>query len=230
MRKTILLTAMLLAIAGGMQAANKLTVTTEPETVVSGVPFELVISMENDIDVSAYDFHLYLPPDARLVYDDAEEDFLYTLSDRHNRKHQLTIKYDATDDSFLLGVADPDLHMLKGNSGEVIRLTMIVAAEELPDIFYGSIRKVWFAESGSSGVEVEDVYFEIATAIHDVMQDAAAAPHYTPDGKRVAKLTKGVYDKMIISTGLANTAGVIPRLFNPTEIVFLDNKNSAHRT
>lgn len=35
--------------------------------------------------------------------------------------------------------------------------------------------------------------------------------------------SKGVYDgKMVVSTGLANTAS-IPRLFNPTEIVYLES-------
>lgn len=37
------------------------------------------------------------------------------------------------------------------------------------------------------------------------------------------KYTKGVHGNMIISAGLSNTAGVIPRLFNPTEIVYISS-------
>jgi predicted MPP superfamily phosphohydrolase len=36
------------------------------------------------------------------------------------------------------------------------------------------------------------------------------------------KWTKGVYDHcLVVSTGLSNTASPIPRLFNPTEIVYV---------
>ena len=36
------------------------------------------------------------------------------------------------------------------------------------------------------------------------------------------KYTKGIYHgKLIVSTGLANTGGIIPRLFNETEIVYI---------
>lgn len=35
--------------------------------------------------------------------------------------------------------------------------------------------------------------------------------------------TKGIHGNMIISAGLSNTGGVIPRLFNPTEIVYISS-------
>lgn len=39
------------------------------------------------------------------------------------------------------------------------------------------------------------------------------------------KYTKGIYDdRMIVSAGLTNTAHGVPRLFNPTEVVFIDGK------
>ena len=44
---------------------------------------------------------------------------------------------------------------------------------------------------------------------------------FAPDQGILPKLTKGVYKKMIISAGLSNTAKPIPRLFNPTEIVYI---------
>ena len=37
------------------------------------------------------------------------------------------------------------------------------------------------------------------------------------------KYTKGIHGNMIISTGLSNTGGVIPRLFNPPEIVYISS-------
>ena len=193
MRKTILLTAMLLAVVSSIQAANLLTVTTNPETVTKGSVFELIISMENEIEVSAYDFHLYLPVGIALVYDEEAEDYLYELSDRHNKKHQLTIKYDETDDSFMLGVSDPSLHKLTGNSGEIIRLKLMISDDAIPGVYDGGIKKIWFAESGNSGVEVEDVAFGISTGIHDVLESDNTLQYYNLNGQRVVKLTKGVY-------------------------------------
>ena len=45
---------------------------------------------------------------------------------------------------------------------------------------------------------------------------------YAPGQGFLPKLTSGIHDRMIISRGLANTCGIIPRINNPTEIVYLD--------
>lgn len=46
---------------------------------------------------------------------------------------------------------------------------------------------------------------------------------FAPDQGVLPKYTKGVYDKkLIVSAGLAKTGGPIPRLFNPTEIVYIN--------
>lgn len=193
MKEIILLTAMLLAMTSSVQAANRLTAVDNKTDNVD--VFDLVISMENDIEVGGYDFHLYLPVGIALAYDEGNEDFLYELSDRHNKKHQLTIMYDETDDSYMFGVSDPSLHKIAVGSGKIIRLKLIVTDPELYGTRYGSIRNVWFAESGSSGVEVDDVEFEIHVAIHDVLQDSQESKFYNLQGQQVAngKLPRGVY-------------------------------------
>ena len=44
---------------------------------------------------------------------------------------------------------------------------------------------------------------------------------YAPGQGWLPKWTKGVYDnRLVVSAGLSNTASPIPRLFNPTEIVY----------
>lgn len=45
---------------------------------------------------------------------------------------------------------------------------------------------------------------------------------FAPGQGVLPKQTKGIHGRMIISTGLSNTAKIIPRLFNPTEIVYTD--------
>ena len=52
---------------------------------------------------------------------------------------------------------------------------------------------------------------------------------YSPGQGLLPKYTKGVHEgphgKLIVSAGLSNTAGVVPRLFNPTEIVYVKLEN-----
>lgn len=46
---------------------------------------------------------------------------------------------------------------------------------------------------------------------------------FAPGQGFLPKLTSGVHDgRLVISRGLSNTAGIIPRLFNPKEIVYVD--------
>ena len=196
MKKTIAIVAVLLAMAGNTLAGNKLTAETVKKN--AGETSELVISMENDIEVGAYDFHLYLPKGIALIYDEVEKDYLYELSSRHNKKHQATIMYDETDDSFMFGVADPSLHKLKDNSGEILRVQLMATEEVADGEQIGSIRKIWFAESGTSGVEVADVTFVIdaVNGINDVLMDKDSSKYYTIDGRRIGKPSKkGLYIK-----------------------------------
>jgi predicted MPP superfamily phosphohydrolase len=44
---------------------------------------------------------------------------------------------------------------------------------------------------------------------------------YAPGQGIFPKYTSGIHANMIISRGLSNTAGFIPRLFNPREIVYI---------
>ncbi len=45
---------------------------------------------------------------------------------------------------------------------------------------------------------------------------------FAPGQGILPKYTSGVHDNLIISKGLANTAGAIPRLFNPREVVYIE--------
>ncbi|MBR4554401.1 MAG: metallophosphoesterase [Ruminococcus sp.] len=45
---------------------------------------------------------------------------------------------------------------------------------------------------------------------------------YAPGQGAFPKYTSGVHGNMIISKGLANTGGMIPRLFNPREVVYIE--------
>lgn len=187
--------ALLLAIANGVHAENKLTASNV--AIAKGEIAELVISMENDFEVRGYDFHLYLPLGIDLVYDQSEEDYLYRLSNRHNKNHQLTIRYDDTDNSYMMLVADPSLHKIKENSGEIIFLQLTTTNSTIPGTYQGSIQQIWFAENGSKGAEVENVTFEIevtnSVGISDI-SGTSDAPWYNISGMKINRPTmKGIY-------------------------------------
>lgn len=49
---------------------------------------------------------------------------------------------------------------------------------------------------------------------------------YSPGQGWLPKYTSGVYDgKLVVSKGIANTASPVPRIFNPTEIVYVKLEN-----
>ena len=44
---------------------------------------------------------------------------------------------------------------------------------------------------------------------------------FSPGQGLLPKYSSGIHGNMIISRGLSNTGGVVPRLFNPTETVYI---------
>ena len=47
---------------------------------------------------------------------------------------------------------------------------------------------------------------------------------FSPGQGIFPKYTKGIYGNMIVSAGLSNTGGIVPRFFNPTEIVYISSR------
>ena len=71
---------------------------------------------------------------------------------------------------------------------------------------------------------IKDYNIDLALAGHAHGGQIRIAGHglFAPGQGILPKLTSGVHDgRLVISRGLSNTAGIIPRLFNPREIVFV---------
>ena len=49
---------------------------------------------------------------------------------------------------------------------------------------------------------------------------------FAPGQGMFPKYTSGIHDNLVVSRGLANTGGVVPRLFNPPELVYLFNPDN----
>lgn len=155
MKKIISIIALLVAMIGTASASNTLS--------AASVEGRLSVSMVNDVTVTAYDFHLYLPEGAAIGQKWNEDDEEYvndvTMS-RTKSDHALTLMKDSKDGSFLFGVASPTSKTLKNSDGEILSIALDLS--KVSDGTYNcSMKKIWFAESGTSGVAVDDVNFDI---------------------------------------------------------------------
>ena len=194
MKKIITVLVMLACVVCTASADNSLSAN-----ITGG---RLVISMVNEIDVTAYDFHLYLPTGATIAQKWNEDDEEYvpdvTMS-RTKSDHGLTVKEDKTDGSILFGVASPTSKTLKNNSGEILSIGL-----DLSNVADGTytcaIKSIWFAKSGNEGVAPVDVDFEIEvkealpTGISGVnaVVDLENAVMYNAAGQKVSKGYKGL--------------------------------------
>ena len=199
MKKLFTLFTMLVAMVCTASADNALSVSVNEG--------RLIISMTNDITVTAYDFHLYLPEGAAIAQTWNEDDEEYvadvTMS-RTKSDHGLTVKTDKTDGSFLFGVASPTSKTLKGNEGEILSIGLDLS--KVADGTYAcSIKTIWFAESGTSGVKPADVDFSIevkdgklagvgASGIEGIiLTDNNEGKLYNLAGQRVENAQKGIF-------------------------------------
>jgi hypothetical protein len=197
MKKIISLVVLLVSMIGTASAENNLSTS-----IVDG---RLSISMTNDVIITAYDFHLYLPEGATIAqkWNEDDEEWVNDVTvSRTKSDHALTLMTDKTDGSFLIGVASPTSKTIKDSSGEIIN-----AGLDLTNVADGTyqcyLKKIWFAISGTQGVEVNDVAFTLEVkggAIVTGIKDVNAA-----DG--VAKGTFKYVDKngnLVIKTANGN--------------------------
>ena len=155
MKKIFLTMALLVSMICTASAENNLS--------ASCVDGRLSISMVNDITITAYDFHLYLPDGAGIgqKWNEDDEEWVNDVTmSRTKSDHALTLMKDSKDGSFLFGVASPSSKTLKGNEGEILSVALDLA--NVSDGTYNcSMKTIWFAVSGTEGVAVEDVDLEI---------------------------------------------------------------------
>ena len=145
---------MLLAIAGNMWGENKLTV--QPVEIAPGETAELIVSMENSDEIAAYDIFLDVPEGIVPVYDDEEEDYVYELSSRHNKKHVCTTGFNETESLYMFSVSHSKNTALTGNEGEVIRITLQADANVAPGTKTLYMRKLVMVTPDGDTFEQED--------------------------------------------------------------------------
>ena len=131
MRMTIM-SVLLTMVCGIALAENKMT--AEDVTIKAGETAELTISIENDMDVAAFDFRLYLPNGISVVWDEELEDYAWNWCDRvpwNARGYFFDMNIQTTNDDGMLFGANSGTSgkVLSGSSGPVLTLTLKATAD-----------------------------------------------------------------------------------------------------
>lgn len=159
MKKILTIVVLLVSMICTASADNKLSAA-----IVDG---RLSISMTNDVTVTAYDLHLYLPTGAGIaqVWNEDDEEYVNDIKmGRTKSDHALTVMKDNSDDSYLLGVASPTIKTIKNNEGEILSIALNLS--KVADGSYTcALKKIWLAfpetVGGVDGIELDNVEFPI---------------------------------------------------------------------
>lgn len=185
-------------------------ITANDVTIKTGENANLTISIENDMNVAAFDFRLYLPDGISVVWDEEYEDYSWDWCERvpkNARGSFFDMNIQTTDDNSLMFGANSGTSgkVLNGNNGPVLTITLHAAASAKSG--EGQLKRISFSnEDGTQSVSPNDATFNIivipATGINDIEQDGQNAAIYNLAGQRLgnsqfiihnSKLPQGIY-------------------------------------
>lgn len=185
----VFITSLLLLTTISM-SAEKVTVSVASE-FEPGKTVDVTVSLENTNPVAGYKMNLSLPEGFSLVYDEDEEDYVYELSNRHKKKHSMTIT-QATDGSWLFVVYSTNSgDVLKENSGELFTV-QLKAAATVSSSQTASFKNIALSDADGHETAIDDVTFDLkikgvpitvtAKDISMVYGDAVPELTYTAEG------------------------------------------------
>ena len=191
MKKLKLLVTSLLLLTTASVFGDNVTVSV-PE-IEPGKTFDISVSLENTSEVAGYQMNLYLPEGFSLYYDADEDDYLYSLSERHTRRHVISIE-DATDGSTLFAVySTKSGDKLTGTSGEIFTITLF-CDESVTESKQASFKLVTISDTNGATTDLADVTFDLtlkqavvpvtvtATSVSRVYGEANPVFEYTSEG------------------------------------------------
>jgi hypothetical protein len=204
MRKIFL--GMMLAMTSFAFGENKMT-AADMTFSGPGDKQNLVVSITDDFDVYAYDFRIYLPEGFSILYDEDEEDYIYTMFRMGKKGGNIDIR-EADDGSLQIGVSNK---LLEGDEGEAFQIEVTAGNDVANGTYKGELKKISLSDQNGDRSEVlENVAFNITvggTGINNMtpdmnqqlnnsvifnalgqrMQNAAKAGLYIVGGKKFIK-------------------------------------------
>ena len=151
-------------------AFNIIIKASEPEPVATQVSVadidatsvdnpEIVIDFATSAtDITGYQMSLYLPEGVTLQKDD-DEDYIYTLSSRHNKSHTFSVNEQA-DGGLMLVCYSLTKKTIAAGSGELLRLPINIDATATGTLT-AQLRTVKISDTSSNVTQLDDVTFNI---------------------------------------------------------------------
>lgn len=137
----------------GIEVESPQTVTAAQEDN------EIVISFSTSAtNLTGYQMSLYLPEGVTLQKDE-DDDYLYTLSSRHNKNHVFSVNEQA-DGGLLLVCYSPTKKTIATGDGELLRLPISVAATASGTL-QAQLKTIKFSDISSNVTQLSDVSFNI---------------------------------------------------------------------
>jgi hypothetical protein len=204
MRKIFI--CMMLAMTSFAFGENKMT-AADMTFSGPGDKQNLVVSITDDFDVYAYDFRIYLPEGFSILYDEDEEDYIYTMFRMGKKGGNIDIR-EADDGSLQIGVSNK---LMEGDEGEAFQIEVTAGNDVANGTYKGELKKISLSDQNGDRSEVlENVAFNITvggTGINNMtpdmnqqlnnsvifnalgqrMQNAAKAGLYIVGGKKFIK-------------------------------------------
>ena len=138
---------------------DDISVTVSDVQITAGSSAEIIVNLTNSAtNLTAYQMSLYLPEGVTLKKK-ANGKYDYTLSDRHESTHTLSIK-DAADGSLLLVCSSLDKDVISGTSGELLRLPIDVASTVTTSL-QAQLKSIIFSDVNSQKSYPSDVTFNM---------------------------------------------------------------------
>ena len=156
-----IMTWMLLLAASQVMGIN---VTVDPIEIEAGKTAQLVINLSNaETNLTAYQMFLYLP-EGVTVQKKTNGKYAYTINqDRHDGAFTISVK-DADGGSVLITCFSADKDVIKGASGELIRLPLEVASTVTTSL-QGSLKNIEFSDVNAKAYKPADVTFNLTLKI-----------------------------------------------------------------
>ena len=149
-------TLLLLSIMGTIHAES---ISVSSVSLTPGGQAELVINCEFSNDnITLYQFDLYLPEGVTPAYDESEEDYIYELSSRHKKSHQLAL--NDLGSFYRVVVSSNTNKLIAAGSGELLRITVNVASS-VSGTQQASIRNFFMYETDETEHPMSDVTFKM---------------------------------------------------------------------
>ena len=143
MKKLIYLLAMLLPIMATQAKADAVSVA-EIETTAGGSADIIISFSTTATNYTGYQMSLYLPEGVTLQKDE-DDDYLYTLSSRHNKNHVFSVNQQA-DGGLMLVCYSMTKKTIAAGDGELLRLPVNIASTATSSR-QGSISGVVFSDT-----------------------------------------------------------------------------------